>query len=90
MGDNRLLSNYDTVDPQIVLAEDAYKYIVQIDEVSDSVAYYGWAVPGTPTSDSKWRIMKKSVSGNVTSYLFADGNSKFDNIWDNRASLTYS
>lgn len=64
--------------------------ITYIDEVSASVSYYGFAAPGSLTSTSDWRIIKKTVSGAVTSYLYAGGSIDFDKIWDNRASYTYS
>jgi hypothetical protein len=61
-----------------------------IDEISASLAYYGTAAPGSATSAAVWRIMRKDVAGTLTRYLFADGNANCDNIWDNRASLSYS
>jgi len=79
-----------TKDIPILQAEDLSKFIILIDEPDSNTAYYGFAEPGSSTSDPVWRIMKKSVSGTVTSYLWADGNTKFDNIWDNRTSLSYS
>jgi len=89
-GDHRLIRSGDTIDVEQVLAEDAFKYIVYIDEASSTITYYGFASPGTDTSNAKWRIIKKLVNGTVTSFLLADGNSEFDNIWDNRPGLNYS
>ena len=63
-------------------------FISRQDDVSASVSYYGWAVPGTSVASALWRIMKKDVSGTETFYLFADGNTDFDNVWDNRAALS--
>jgi hypothetical protein len=56
-----------------------------------TVAYLGQAQPGTSTAAALWRIQKLSfgVDGDVTA-LWADGNANFDNVWDNRASLTYT
>ena len=61
-----------------------------IDEASPTVTYLGFAAPNSLTSLAIWRIQKIVVSGTVTSILWADGNNKFDNIWDNRASLSYN
>ena len=61
-----------------------------IDEASATVTYVGVAAPNALTSVAVWRIQKIVVSGTVTSILWADGNNKFDNIWDDRASLTYN
>ena len=57
----------------------------------DNPEYVGWAAPGTATSASTWRIMKVTWSGsNPTNVKWADGDAKFDNVWDNRASYSYS
>jgi len=66
------------------------KEITIVDTGSSPTEYYGFAVPGTATSAASWRIQRKSVSGSVTSYLYADGDADYDNIWDNRAALSYS
>lgn len=53
--------------------------------------YIGKALPGTLSSSAAWRIKKLTYSGmNVTDIQFADGDTNFDNIWDNRESLNYS
>lgn len=64
--------------------------VVKVDEPNSSTTYVGWAAPGTATSAASWRIQKIAVSGTVTTITWADGDQSFDNIWDNRASLTYS
>lgn len=52
------------------------------------VTYTCEAVPGSASSAAVWRISKTTSSTGVTQW--ADGNGNFDNIADNRASLTYS
>ena len=59
------------------------------DTTTANVIYLGHAVPGTATSAASWRIKKIDVSSGAT-ITWADGNFYFDNIWDNRASLSYS
>jgi len=57
----------------------------------DTTIYKGWAEPGTATSAAKWR-MQETISlenGNITK-LFGDGNLRFDNVYDDRATLSYS
>ncbi|KKL23074.1 hypothetical protein LCGC14_2429030, partial [marine sediment metagenome] len=45
---------------------------------------------GTATSAASWKIKKLIYSGtSVTSILWADGDTTFDNIWDNYSSLSY-
>ena len=63
--------------------------ITIIDEESSTVTYIGEAAPGTATSSPAWRIKKIIVNGTVTEIKYADANTLYDNIWDNRASLTY-
>lgn len=59
-----------------------------IDVASASVTYICEAVPGTATSAASWRVQRISVSGNVTTISYAGGG-KFDQVADDRASLTY-
>lgn len=61
-----------------------------IDEPSATVTYIGVAPIGSAGSGAVWQIKKMTVSGTVTSITWADGNNSFDNIWDNRAALSYS
>ena len=63
-------------------------FITLIDTVGD-ITYVGKAAPGTSTSESTWQIMKIDSSSNPTTVLYADSNINFDNVWDNRGSLSY-
>lgn len=63
---------------------------LQLDEVDSTTTYIGEAKPGTLTSEAGWRIQKIVDSSSDVSITFAGGHDKFDYIWDNRASLTYS
>lgn len=65
----------------------------KLDDVSTSnITYAGKAAIGSSGASAVWRIMKIDESGTPTtlSITWADGNSNFDNVWDNRTSLTYS
>lgn len=54
-----------------------------------NIEYVGRAPIASATSDNVWQIMKVDcTSGTVITW--ADGNDSFDNIWDNRESLTYT
>lgn len=48
--------------------------------------YIGEGTPGTPTSAAKWRI-SRITSASGSSYFTGAGD--FDQVWDNRANLTY-
>lgn len=65
-------------------------YKTLVDEVSSTLSYVGEASPGVDTSSSLWRIKKIQTIGQTTSVLYATGSADFSNIWDDRASLTYS
>jgi len=58
---------------------------------SGNLIYQGQASAGSAKSAAGWRIKKFVYSGSdITDIQFADGDTKFDNIWDNRVSLSYS
>ena len=61
---------------------------VRVDDAGTYV-YVGYAVVGSPTSTAVWKI-KRIKTTNVVEVLFADGNSFYDNVWNNRSSLTYN
>lgn len=65
-------------------------YSTDVDDyTSANVIYVGKAQPGASTASAVWQIKQvDSTSGVVIRY--ADGDSAFDNVWDNRVSLTYS
>lgn len=54
--------------------------------------YIAIAKPGTATSTAKWQIKKLTFDGNnnITKIEYANGSPNFDQIYDNRASLSYS
>ena len=50
--------------------------------------YIGNAAIGSPESASVWQIKVLDTPG--LTKLWADGNDNFDNVWDDRATVTYS
>jgi hypothetical protein len=64
-------------------------YTTRVDKPSDTIIYVGDAEVGSDESDAVWRIQKIDKT-NPLSIKFADGNASFDNVWTNRASLTYT
>lgn len=75
---------------ELVVSSTDPTITVRIDEVSSSLLYIGTARIGSATSSALWQVQKVTVVSTVTSILWADGNSNYDNIWDDRASLVYS
>jgi hypothetical protein len=62
----------------------------EADTTDGTVIYFGSAELTSETSDGVWKIQKIIISGSDISVTWADGNSNFDNIYDNRTSLSYS
>lgn len=81
--------DYQWEDMIIQLPQQTYTKL--IDTVSDLLWYYGEAVPDSITSLAVWRIQQITFDnvGNVESVFFA-GSGNFNQVWDNRATLTYS
>jgi hypothetical protein len=65
------------------------EYKIIVDDISSSdYIYFGKADVGSDTSDAVWQVKKFTIATGI--FTHADGNASFDNVWDNRASLTYS
>lgn len=59
------------------------------DSVTATTYYIGKSTPGTATSAAAWQILKlDEASGTVITW--ADGDTEFNNVWDDRQSLSYS
>jgi len=53
--------------------------------------YVGEAATGSSTAAAVWKIYRITNSGTASIRKhWADGNDLFDNVWDDRASLTYT
>jgi hypothetical protein len=61
-----------------------------VDEANATVTYVGEAATGSALSGSVWRIKRLTQAGTVLLTEWADGDGLFNNVWNNRASLTYS
>jgi hypothetical protein len=62
----------------------------RLDDVGGGVSYVGKAIPGTATSAGSWQVKRLTEAAGDVVVEYADGNNAYDNIWDNRASLSYS
>lgn len=60
---------------------------VRLDD-GETYLYVGKAIVGSATSGAVWQVQR--ITQADTTIVWADGNGSFDNIWDNRASLSYS
>lgn len=68
---------------------EAPVYAIRVDDASNTITYIGEAAIGSLASAAVWRIKRTSSTTQLTTIEYADSNSNFDNIWNNRASLTY-
>lgn len=55
-----------------------------------SVIYIGVAPMNSLSSDAVWSIKRLSISGSLYLIEWANGNDLNTNVWDSRASLSYS
>lgn len=84
---------------QVILVDDsgttytagsAPIYTVRLDDTSTAgITYVGKAVVSSSEASAVWQIQKIDETGAVMTIKFADGNTNFDNVWNNRTSLTY-
>lgn len=63
---------------------------VKFDGSDSTVQYIGETNFNTATHSPTWRISRLTFSGSSFTLDWADGNDNFDNVWDDRASLSYS
>ena len=74
-------------------ATEEEMFAQQVDFVTKDLIFRAEAAPGTATSAALWRIRRLDIDnaskGDVAT-TWADGNDNFDNVWDDRAILTYS
>jgi hypothetical protein len=62
---------------------------VRLDEVSDTLFYVGKALIGKVNADANWLIIRYTKVGNVLMSEYANGSEAFNQVWNNRATLTY-
>ena len=61
------------------------------DSTDSSITYVGKAFVASDGDKSRpiWQILKITETGTSTSVTYADGDVKFDNIWNDRETLSY-
>lgn len=75
------------------LTDTALPRISQFDyDANSNLIYLGIADIGSSASTAAWRIMKLSynANGNLTDIKFANGNDKYEYVWNDRVSYSYS
>ena len=61
-----------------------------VDTVSSSLVYIGEAAIAVTQATAFWKIKRITTTGSIVQIVWADGNENFDNVWNNRASLSYA
>lgn len=56
----------------------------------NTVTYAGYALAGADVAEPVWRIMRITETATTTVIEYADGNENMDNVWNDRAALSYS
>lgn len=80
-------------DGQNLQRQNASNMSLQLDYVGGTnPVYLGIAAPGTTTATAKWQIRKLTFDGNnnITKMEYSNGSSSFDQVWNDRAGLSYS
>lgn len=77
--------------PSAVEDTSHYTYKMAYD-ASNNLEYIGKSAIGSLTNESKWQIKKMTydASNNLTGILWSGGLETFNNIWDDRTTLSYS
>lgn len=71
--------------------EEEVPYAKRVDFVGDSIIYSGVAPVGSVNADPVWKISRTTLGndGDVT-VEWADGNSLYDNVWNDHLTLSYT
>ena len=73
----------------VIGGDSSEETITFVDTASETILYIGSASIGTATSAASWKIKRVDLSTDTIKIEYADSDSNFDNVWDNRASLSY-
>ena len=63
---------------------------IRVDSNNDSITYVGEAEPNTNTSDASWRIQRIIEISETDFDIQWSSGGDFDQIFDNRESLSYN
>jgi hypothetical protein len=62
---------------------------VRLDQVSDNLFYVGKALIGSIDSQSVWQIVRYTQTGTILKSEYANGGEGFNEVWNDRTTLTY-
>jgi hypothetical protein len=84
-----IISQLDDILTALNTDTEDKRLTVRLDEVSDTLFYVGKALIGKVDADANWLIIRYTTVGNVLMSEYANGSEAFDQVWDDRATLTY-
>ena len=61
----------------------------QIDEVSATEIYLGWAIAGTSAGDNVWKVKQIKQVGTVWTQKYPNGDENYLYKWSDRLTLQY-
>lgn len=83
-------TNYDRWDGSVSTSPASANNVIMREKSTDAdIIYIGEATNATATSAASWKITRLDLN-TLLDVTYADGNLNYDNIWDNRESLTYT
>jgi hypothetical protein len=62
---------------------------VRLDQVSDTLFYVGKALIGKVDTDAHWLIIRYTQTGVILKSEYANGSEAFNQVWNDRTTLTY-
>ena len=71
------------------MAEEVKLQVITDKATTSQPVYIGEAIAGVGEGSPYWRIKKKTTAGDVDKWSWANGSSKMDKVWDDRASYSY-
>ncbi len=90
---NQILLDYDTTTmddaDELQIYYDYPSLLQLIDEATATITYIGKAQTGSDPANPLWQIERIDTTSG-TEIAWADGSDAFNQIWDDRAILTYS
>ena len=66
------------------------QHSLRLDQATATTLYIGEASFGSLDGNAVWRIRRFVTVGAESTMLYADGDDLYDNVWTNRAALSYS
>lgn len=85
-----ILSAINTGISNVLSSVTTYALQYAFDSGDSTITYVGKAVAGSTLASASWQIKQITDTSGDLSILFADGDVLFNNVWNNRESLTYS